>query len=197
MRYVIVRAAFAAVILAVSGGGRALVAQDRPQPRDREQRAEAARRDSLEVRVRDRMGQMLTTQLGLSDDQVRRLQATNRQFEGQRRALFAEERNARMRLREELQRGDSTRQAEVATLLDGMMQVQRKRLDLIEAEQKELATFLTPVQRARLFGMEEQIRQRMMEMRDRRAPGMQAAPGRRPPVGRQPPGGVRRPQPRP
>ena len=45
-------------------------------------------RDALEARVRSRMGQMLKTQLGLSDDQVRRLQSTNQRFAGQRRELF-------------------------------------------------------------------------------------------------------------
>lgn len=164
-----------------------LGAQDRQtrQPQTRQQRADGVQRDSLEGRVRERMGRMMREQLGLNDDQMRRLQATNRQFEGQRRALLEQERGARMALRQELQRGDTTRQQEVSTLLDQMMRLQRQRLDLVEAEQKELATFLTPVQRARLFGMEEQIRRRMEEMRDGRGMGQ---PGSvRPPPPRRPP----------
>jgi hypothetical protein len=145
-----------------------------------------AERDSLEAQVRRRMSQMLRNQLGLDDEQVRRLQSTNRRFEGQRRALFDEERDVRMNLRRAINSGDT---GNVGGLLDRMIALQRQRLDLTEAEQKELATFLTPVQRARLFGMEEQIRRRMMEMRDQRT--QRPAPGRRPgapPTRRPPPG---------
>ncbi len=159
------------------------------QNRPRQERSSAAERDSLEARVRERMGRMLKEQLGLDDEQVRRLQATNRRFEGQRRALFEQERDARGALRRELQRGDSTRQDRVSTLLDQLMQLQRQRFDLVEAEQKELATFLTPVQRARLYGIEEQMRRRMDEMRERRAPGPVGTPGTQ----RPPPGASRRP----
>lgn len=148
----------------------------------------SAERDSLEQRVRQRMGQMMKTQLGLTDDQMRKLQTSNRRFEAQRRDLFQQERTVRSSLRAELRAGDTARQAEVEALLDRMMLVQRQRTELIEAEQNELATFMTPIQRARYFGMEEQIRRRVMEMRDgdRRGP-----PG---PGSRRPPAATRRPR---
>lgn len=143
-------------------------------------------RDSLEARVRARMAQVVQRQVGLSDDQMRRLAVTNRRFEGQRRDLVMRERQVRLGLRDELAQPDTARQQQVGRLLDEMLQLQRQRLELIEAEQKELATFMTPIQRARYFGMEEQLRQRMMEMREQgmRRPG--AGGPRRPP-----PGGVR------
>ncbi len=156
-------------------------------------------RDSLESRVRLRMAQIVKTQLGLSDRQVRQLLLATRRFEGPRAALFAREREVRNALRDEIESRDTTRQQQVATLLDQMLQLQRERLDLIEAEQKELATFLTPVQRARYFGMEEQIRRRVMELRDQQRPGGMAPdgpPGGRRPLGpgnRPPGGGARRP----
>lgn len=162
-----------------------------------------ARRDSLEARVRARMATMLRNQIGLNDEQIRRLQQTNRRFEGQRRELFDQERRVRGELRAALESGDSTQDARVAPLLDRTIQLQRQRLDLLEAEQKELATFLTPTQRARLFGLEEQMRRRMQEMRESRpndgprrgVPG--AAPGARPggPPGGPPGAGPRRPPP--
>ena len=138
-------------------------------------------RDSLEARVRARMGQMLRNQLGLTDPQVRQLQTTNRQFEGQRRTLLQEEREVRVGLRGAIESGDSTR---VSAMLDRMFALQRQRLDLTEAEQKELATFLTPVQRAQLFGLEEQLRRRMAEMREDRMdprPPQARRPDARPP----------------
>lgn len=139
--------------------------------------APATERDSLEARVRVRMGQMLKTQLGLSDEQVRRLQATNQRFAGPRRQLIGEERQVRGDLRRALERGGDT--TVVGGLLDRVLDLERRRLALAEEEQRELATFLTPVQRARLFGMEEQLRRRMMEMRqDRQDDGRR--PSRRP-----------------
>lgn len=159
-------------------------------------------RERLEARVRERMGQMIRTQLNLSDDQMRRLQASNQRFERQRRLLVEQERDVRMGLRDEMISGDTTRGPQVAALLDRMLQVQRQRLDLLEAEQKELAGFLTPLQRARYFGLEEQLRRRVEEMRQGGGvrqeppmgrPGMQGRPGgqgrpgaRRPPAGLDP-----------
>jgi len=142
-------------------------------------------RDSIEARVRLRMAQIVKTQLGLTDRQVRQLMLANRRFEAQRLALFQEEREVRNALRDEIESRDTTRQAQVGELLDRMLQLQRDRLALLESEQKELATFLTPVQRAKYFGMEEQIRRRIMEMRDRSPDGGPGGPGG--------PGGVRRP----
>lgn len=150
-------------------------------------------RDSLERVVRLRMAQIVKTQLELTDRQVRQLMLTNRRFEAQRVALFQEEREVRNALRDEIESRDTTRQAQVSELLDRMLQLQRDRLALLESEQKELSTFLTPVQRAKYFGLEEQIRRRMMEMRDRSPDGGPGGPGGvRRPLG---PGGGRRPPP--
>lgn len=166
----------------LAGTGSALAAQERrsaPTP---------AQRDSLEARVRARMATMLRNQLGLNDEQLRRFQATNQKFEGQRRSLFEQERSVRRDLREALAAADTARQqTQVAALLDRTLQLQRQRLELVEAEQRELATFLTPVQRARLYGIEEQIRRRMMEMREGRTrPARPMGPGGRRPDGERP-----------
>ena len=186
------RAAFAtlfafAALLALAAPLSTARAQDSPPP-------PAGERDALEQQVRRRMSEILKSQLGLTDEQVRRLQATNRRFEGQRRALFDQERDVRIDLRRAIDDDDSTR---VGGLLDRMIALQRERLDLTEAEQRELATFMTPVQRAKLFGMEEQIRRRMMEMREQRMQQGPMGPGRRPMGGppRRPPAGGGSPRP--
>lgn len=158
-----------------------LGAQDRPdRPAER-----SPQRDSLEARVRARMAQVLRTQVGLNDEQIRRLQGVNRQFEAQRRSLFEQERRTRIELRAAMEIGDSTQQERIGSLLDRTVALQRQRIDLIEAEQKELATFLTPLQRARLYGMEEQIRRRTEEMRQGRSGGPPMG-ARRPPAGSDP-----------
>ena len=147
-------------------------------------------RDSLERRVRERMAQVIKRQVGLNDDQMRRLGVTNRRFEGQQRELFMRERRTRMELRNELDLADTTRQAQVSTLLDQMLQIQKQRVELVEAEQRELATFMTPQQRARYLGIQEQVRRRVDEMRDQ---GGNRGPGGREPGGMRPPPGARRP----
>lgn len=157
-------------------GSAVALAQDPPPPPPVE-------RDSLEAQVRQRMAQMLRSQLGLNDDQMRRLAATNRRFERQRIALVTQEREVRMGLRDEIESGDTTRSTQVSALLDRMILLQRQRLELLEAEQKELASFLTPVQRARYFGMEEQIRRRVMEMREQQMRRGGPDGPRRPPIG--------------
>lgn len=172
------------VLVMLAAAGTAVAAQGNRQ--------QDARRDSLEARVRARMAVMLRTQVGLNDDQITRLRAVNRRFEGQRRTLFEQERRVRSELRAALS-ADSAQDARIAPLLDRTIQLQRERLDLLEAEQKELATFMSPTQRARLYGMEEQMRRRMQEMRDSRpsngGPDRRGTPGgARPGTPRRPPG---------
>jgi protein CpxP len=122
-------------------------------------------RANLEQQVRERIAKVTKEQLGLSDQQMAKLQATNKRFEDQRRLIVDQERDIRMSLRDEMLRPDSARQGQVAALLDRVIKTQRQRVDLAEQEQKELSGFLTPLQRARYFGLEQQIRQRVNQLR--------------------------------
>ena len=163
-------------------------AQDRPLPP-----RGTVQRDSLEQRVRLRMAQMLRSQLGMDDEQIRRFQATNRRFEAQRVGLFNQEREVRGELRQLIESADTTQHQRIGTLLDRTIQLQRQRIDLQDAEQKELATFLNPAQRARLYGIEEQLRRRMEGLRDGPPGGGRMEPPSMRPGGRPGGTGVRRP----
>jgi hypothetical protein len=55
--------------------------------------------------------------------------------------------------------------------------VQRRRLDLAAEEQRELATIMTPVQRARYLALQETVRRRTDEMRRRRGGGARRGAG--------------------
>ncbi len=123
-------------------------------------------RQELERRFRERSANIVRRELQLNDNQMSRLQAVNRQFETQRVALFAEERRARQALRAELTATNPDQQ-KVATLLDQLMEVSRRRFDIQASEQRELAKFLTPVQRAKYFGLQNQLRQRLEEVQRR------------------------------
>jgi hypothetical protein len=63
-----------------------------------------------------------------------------------------------------------------------MLRLQAVRLQLVTREQRELATFLTPVQRARFIALQEQMQRAVQQARQRRAAAAGAAGGARPPV---------------
>ncbi len=123
------------------------------------------RREALERQLRDRTGEMVKRHLDLTDAQMSRLQGTNRQFEQQRLALFSRERETRRALRQEMLSEDKADQSKVAELLDQTLQLERQRLDLLQNEQRELAKFLSPVQRAKLLGIQTELRRRTQNMR--------------------------------
>jgi hypothetical protein len=155
-----------AAFAALSGS---LGAQDSAVRRDRE---------DLRRRFQERFGAVVKQRLQLTDSQAVRLGETNRRFEDQRRLLLEQERDVRMSLRDELLSQEQGRgnQERVSALLDRAIRVQRQRVELLETEQRELARFLNPVQRAKLLGMQEQLRRNATEMR-RAGPG--GAPGMR------------------
>ena len=122
-------------------------------------------RAQLEQRIRQRFATVLQERLQLSDEQARQLQATQRRFAERRRALLEQERDVRIGLRDELLSDSPSNQERVARLLDQMLAVQRQRISLVEEEQRELAGYLTPVQRAKYLALQDQLQRRLEEMR--------------------------------
>ena len=168
----------AVMLLAVStgtllaqGGGRGGGRQGQPPRPTAGADSTRPNRAQMEQRVRQRMGEVLKNRLGVSDEQMKKLQETNKRYDEKRRTLVDQERDIRMSLRDEMLRPDSARQPQVSGLLDRMVKVQRQRVDVFEQEQKELAGFLTPIQRLKYFTLEEQLRQRMQQMRQQQMGG--------------------------
>lgn len=137
-------------------------------------------RAELERRFRERTAQVVRRRLELNDDQMAKLEASNRQFDQQRVALIAEERQTRQALRAELTTGNGANQQKVDGLLDQLLRLQRRRLDIVDNEQRELGRFLTPVQRAKYFGLQNEMRRRMQELRDNAPGGAVGGAGMRP-----------------
>jgi Spy/CpxP family protein refolding chaperone len=104
-----------------------------------------------------RLLQILRDRLELTDAQVERFRETNLRFRERRLRLGMEERQTRGAMRDLICSGDTTRGADMARLLDQWQDVGRRRLDLESEEQKDLATFLSPYQRAKYIGFEEQL----------------------------------------
>lgn len=141
-----------------------------------------AGRQALEQRVRQRMAAVVQQRLGLNADQMRRLGDVNRDMESQRRQLNQQERELRVSLRAEVMRGDSANQERVARLVDQLIDVQRRRIDLVSREQRALAAFMTPTQRAQYLAIQDQLRRRMEDMRGRPRRGAQPRRGSPPPA---------------
>ena len=147
------------------------------------------RRTALEQRFRERFAEVVKQRVGLTDVQMQQLTEVNARFETRRRELFARERALRGEMRRALAGGeDQGTQDKVARLLEQALRVQRERLDLLEEEDRALTSFMTPIQRARYFGMQEQMRRRVDEMR--RGHGERDST---PPDGARRPRGPRRP----
>ena len=156
------------------------------QPRDS---AGTQRRAALEGQVRQRIAVMVKQRLQLSDAQAQQLQETEGRFELRRRDLMQREQGLRQDLRQQLTPGVAADEQRVASLLDQIMAVHRERVTMTEQEQRDLARFLTPIQRAKYLGLQGELRNRIEGMRQGgragrpgRAGAGQRPPGRRPPM---------------
>jgi Spy/CpxP family protein refolding chaperone len=141
--------------------------------------ARNANRAMLEQQVRERAAAITRERLGLNDAQMQQLQRVNTRFGPQLSAILMEERSSRRQLRQELMAAQPN-QARVSTLLDASIRLQKQRIAVIEAEQKELAAFLTPVQRARYLALQAQFRSRADQL-SRQNSGGRGRGIRRPP----------------
>ena len=131
-------------------------------------RGDDPRRGMLEQRFQQRLEAVVKQRLQLNDEQMVKLREVASRTETSRRAIRADEMAARRALREELLAGDNANESRVAELLERMPKLERRRLDLQEQEQKELARFLSPVQRARYFALQDELRRGMQELQRRR-----------------------------
>lgn len=144
----------------LSGGLAQAGAQVRPAP--------PARRQQLEQQLRRRLWNVTKERVGLTDDQMSKLGRTSQKFEAQRRSLNQQERAQRTELRSQIMAGDRADQNRVAASLDTLLRLQRQRLDLQAQEQSELATFMSPLQRAKYAALQEQVRRRVEALRRER-----------------------------
>jgi Spy/CpxP family protein refolding chaperone len=150
-------------------------------------------RAALEQRFREQSAKVAQQRLGLTDAQLTQLAQSNARFAPQQNQLLMQERETRRQLRMEMTAGDQANQQHVSALLDDALRLQKQRIALVEAEQKDLARFLTPVQRAGYLSLQAQVRRRAQELA-RGNPPQGIGSGQRPGTGlRQRPGGKRLP----
>ena len=132
-------------------------------------------RAQLERRFQQMLYQVTRQRVGLTDEQMKRLVPVNQRFTTQRRGIQRQERQTRMALRDAIQDSSQVDQAKITEYLDRLLDLQRQRVELLAQEQKDLAEFMTPLQRAKYTALQEQVRQRIDQMRRRRVTGDSAA----------------------
>ena len=131
-------------------------------------RPKADARALLEQRLQERVNEIVRTRLVLSDEQFQQLRELSTRAEAEKRALRRDEVDTRVALRRELLAGDRVNESRVSELLDKLPGLERRRIDLMEAEQKDLARFLSPSQRARYFALQDELRRNMQDTQRRR-----------------------------
>ena len=125
-------------------------------------------RAQMERRVEARINDIIRTRLGLSDEQHDQLRAVSKRLESERRNLRREEISTRGELRRHLLAAEPANETRIAELLDQLPRLERRRIDMMEQEQRELARFLAPSQRARYFALQDELRRSLQESQRRR-----------------------------
>jgi protein CpxP len=160
-----------AVLLLSAVLGGALEAQGGP-PGERGRagapRLTEVQRAQMERRLEERINRVVRERLAPTDEQFAKLREVARRVEQERRTLRNEEMATRFALRRELLAGDKANETAVAELLDRMVQYERRRSELMEREQRELAKFLSPTQRAKYVGVQDELRRTMQDLQRRR-----------------------------
>jgi hypothetical protein len=130
------------------------------------QQMEPAERQAAIRLIRQAMNRKYRVSLGLNDQQMRTLNQTNQRYERQRNDLLKSERETRQSLRAAMvDTGAARDQTKIAGYIDQLALAQHKQADLQDAEQKELSTFLTPLQRAQYLGLKEQLDRKILQLR--------------------------------
>lgn len=145
--------------------GRGNAARIEQRQQQRANRPLTPRQQLLQQRVRQAFNGVVRRQLNLNDDQVKRLGDVDRQYQIQRNQVNRDEREARLGLKAALE--DTSRtpdQARVDDYMSRLLKAQHRRAEILEAEQKDLSAFLTPVQRAKYFALRDQLTRRIQEI---------------------------------
>lgn len=143
-------------------------------------RAENQANQPLRQQVKQAFQARVRQELNLDQPKMRRLNQTEQNFTRQRSEIGQNERQTRQALATAMQ--DSTPdQGKIDGYINQLIQVQRKRADLLEAEQKELSSFLTPMQRAQYLSLNQQLQARMRQLNQASRGAPTAGPPPEPP----------------
>jgi len=163
-----------------------LAAQEPLPPRGRPDSAEAER---LRAQIEERFAQRVQRELRLTPDQATKLRASQERFGTRRRALMRQQIERRMALQDQMQPVVAANGDSVKKLMDGFQAGRAEMFKIEQDEDREMAGYLTPVQRARYQMMRQRLLERVNEMREQRRGRMGPGAGGGGRGGMRPPGG--------
>ena len=129
---------------------------------------DSARAEQLRQELESRFAARVQEQLGLTDDQSRRMGRTVRDYFRKRRALEMEEQGLRRDAAAQLRPGVAADTDRLNKVLDQLVEVRIRYAQSYRDESRELASFLTPVQRAQYFMMRERLFDQVREFQRQR-----------------------------
>jgi len=122
----------------------------------------------LRAAINERFEQRVKTELGLNDQQMERLRTAWRADRDRRLHISDREMDLRTAINEQMKPGVAANQDSLARLQDALVQNDLARAQSEQQLQRELAQFMTPVQRARLMNMRQMLMQRIQTIREGR-----------------------------
>ena len=126
------------------------------------------RLQQLRAQIQERWDQRVRVELALTDQQMDRLRTTERASRDRRQALNDHEQDLRRAVGEQLKPGVAANADSLSRLLDAIAQNHVARAQEEQQELRDLAQFLTPVQRARLLIMRQRLMQNVQAIREGR-----------------------------
>src|SRR5438093_4680011 len=159
-----------AILLALS-----FAAQQRDTVAQRGDTAEAGR---LRAQIEDKFRGRVQEELKLTPDQVTKLRATQERYNGRRRTVMEQQLERRRALEDQMQPGIAANSDSVRKLMDGIQTGRAEMLKIEQDQDREMAGYLSPVQRARYQQMRERLMQRIGELRTERREGRGFGGGR-------------------
>jgi Spy/CpxP family protein refolding chaperone len=135
----------------------------------------APRRDAQDLirQIEQRFHERVRNRLGLTDEQDAKLMATEQRIRARRQVLLARQRAIEEGLDDQMRPGVAANPDSVRRLMDARQTLRADRLKLDEEEDREMAGYLSPVQRAQFQQMRENFRVRLQQLRQaRRARGL-------------------------
>jgi hypothetical protein len=140
----------------------------RPLAAQNTQQDDSERTEHLRQQVEGRFAERVRERLQLSDDQMTRLRGTARTYGARRRELVNRERDVRAALADQLRPGIAANQDSVSRLTDALVSIRSAQAQALRDENREMAEYLTPVQRSQVFVMRERLMRRAHEIQHER-----------------------------
>ena len=123
-------------------------------------------------RFREALEKLVRERLNLREDQLQKLRTLSDRLQEERTPLMGKLHTVFTSLRTEMEKADSAvDQSVIASLLDQSMDLRQQMMKVDLEEQRELARFLSPLQRAKYIGLQHEVFKMMAPPRRDKADG--------------------------